>query len=155
MPEELTLQELISATQRRAHPQAERRVGTVRSSLDNTLIMLRHVAKNLGSRLSPARAAAVNFFHTSPLVESSLPKKNGTLATSPAPPPAMRHRFLLTYANVLNSLTQGRRKSVKARRLCLRRLCPRISREVSEHSPSHRSSFKFFLPSKRGAPLAE
>ena len=75
-------------------PQAERCVGTVRSSLDNTLIMLRHVAKNLGSRLSPARAAAVNFFHTSPLVESSLPKKNGTLATSPAPPPAMRHRFL-------------------------------------------------------------
>ena len=55
--------------------------------------MLRHAAKNLGSRLTPARAAAVNFFHTSPVVETSLPKKNGTLAPSPAPPPAMRLRL--------------------------------------------------------------
>ena len=55
--------------------------------------MLRHAAKNLGSRLTPARAAAVNFFHTSPVVETSLPKKNGTLAPSPAPPPVMRLRL--------------------------------------------------------------
>jgi hypothetical protein len=41
--------------------------------------MLRHATKTLGARLTPARAAAVQFFHTSPVVESSLPRKNGRL----------------------------------------------------------------------------
>ena len=35
---------------------------------------------------------------------------------------------------------------MKARRLSLPRRCPRISRGVSERSPSHRSSYTFFLP---------
>ena len=50
VPEELTLQELIPATQRRA-PQAER-VSVPSGRRLTHLIMLRHVAKNLGSRLS-------------------------------------------------------------------------------------------------------
>jgi hypothetical protein len=49
--------------------------------------MLRHAAKSLGARLIPARAAAVQCFHSSPAVESSLPKKNGT-----QPEPRARHR---------------------------------------------------------------
>ena len=43
--------------------------------------MLRHATKTLGARLTPARVAAVNSFHTSPMVESSLPKKNGAFSS--------------------------------------------------------------------------
>lgn len=98
-------------------------------------IMLRHATKTLGARLTPARAAAVQFFHTSPVVESSLPRKNGRLTLSPPlhlSPRRTRGRDVLTHGSSRTSSQQARRKSAKAPRLSHRLPRPRISAEVSE-----------------------
>ena len=98
-------------------------------------IMLRHATKTLGARLTPARAAAVQFFHTSPVVESSLPRKNGRLTLSPPlhlSPRRTRGRDVLTHGSSRASSQQARRKSAKAPRLSHRLPRPRISAEVSE-----------------------
>ena len=101
-------------------------------------IMLRHATKTLGARLTLARAAAVNFFHTSPVVESSLPRKNGTalplslLSLLHLALRLTRGRDILTYGSSHISSQQARHKSAKAPRLSHRLPRPRISAEVSE-----------------------
>ena len=97
--------------------------------------MLRHATKTLGARLTPARAAAVNFFHTSPVVESSLPRKNGTapaLSLLHLAPRLTRGRDVLTHGSSHASFQQARRKSARAPRLSHRLPRPRISAEVSD-----------------------
>ena len=120
--------------------------------------MLRHATKTLGARLTPARAAAVNFFHTSPVVESSLPRKNGTapaLSLLHLAPRLTRGRDVLTHASSHASFQQARRKSARAPRLSHRLPRPRISAEVSEKDPAKPTQTQLSLIRKQKLTLPQ